>query len=376
MLERLSTHLLLSPSDMPPSSEQMRVVSVFNPGVIDTNDGVVMLVRVAEAVAQRRAGHVGLPRWDVSHNGAPARIVIDWVAQDDLVHIDPRVVEGKADGLTRLTFTSHLRVVRLGKDGRSVDKQALAEAPRFVPATAMETYGVEDPRISRLGDVYYFTYVAVSRHGACTAMASTTDFVRFKRHGVIFPAENKDVVLFPRKISGAYVALHRPNPRTHFARPEMWLAWSSDLVHWGHHQVLMSDAAPHRAAAGAESSKADWRIGRVGAGCPPVETRAGWLEIYHGNDKPAGSASHEVGAYVAAAVLIDRDNPRKVLAMAPEPIMRPEADFERTGFVPNVVFPTGIIERGDRYQVYYGAADACTGVVEWDKDSLLALLGQ
>ena len=177
---------------------------------------------------------------------------------------------------------------------------------RFLPRGELEEFGVEDPRITRLDDRYYFTYVAVSRHGAATALASTEDFATFERHGIIFPPENKDVVLFPERIGGRYAALHRPNPATLFHPPEMWLAWSSNLRDWGGHEPL--SFAP-----------AEWESGRVGGGVPPIRTEEGWLEIYHGNRRPARPG--EVGEYTSAALLLDLDNPAKVLKRTREPIL-------------------------------------------------------
>ena len=161
---------------------------------------------------------------------------------------------------------------------------------------------MEDPRITRLGDTFYFTYVAVSRHGACTALASTTDFKTFKRHGIIFPSENKDVLLFPETIDGDYVALHRPNPRYQFSPPEIWLARSPDLVHWGRHAVLRVGASP-------------WETGRIGGGVPPMRVPGGWLEIYHGSTRETGG----VGRYVAGALLLDAENPAVVIGRTSEP---------------------------------------------------------
>jgi predicted GH43/DUF377 family glycosyl hydrolase len=269
--------------------------------------------------------------------------------------LDPRVVKLKADGLVRLTFVSHLRVVPCG-DGRSV--RAISSV-RFLPDSEMEEFGVEDPRLTAFGDRYYFTYVAVSRHGAATALASTTDFRRFERHGIIFCPENKDVVLFPEKIGGEYVALHRPNAATPFCRPEMWIARSPDLIHWGRHESLHGGGA-------------EWETGRVGAGTPPVRVDDGWLEIYHGNRKPTRPG--EVGMYSTGVLLLDGDNPAEILRRSAASIFEPTADFERTGFVPDVVFPTGIVEKGNAYLVYYGAADSCTAVVEFSKDEVASAL--
>jgi predicted GH43/DUF377 family glycosyl hydrolase len=350
MVHRLFTHCLLRPEDLRPSDDRLRVVGTFNPGAIDVGGETVILVRVAESVAERRDGVTGLPRWDPD-----ARLMIDWVPNDQIELVDPRVVRWKRDGLIRLLFLSHLRVVR-SKDGRSIDS---VDEAVFGPQSTYEEYGVEDPRITRIGDVTYFTYVAVSRHGAATALASTTDFGTFRRHGVIFCPENKDVVLFPEQVDGYHLAIHRPNAATPFCAPEMWLARSSDLIHWGGHEVFLGGGF-------------GWDSGRIGAGTPPVRTERGWLEIYHGNRQPTRPG--EVGVYSAGAILLDLEDPRRIVGHSAAAIMEPEADFEREGFVPNVVFPTGVVERGDLLQVYYGAADAFTGVVEFSRDDLLGVL--
>ena len=226
---RISTQLLLRPRDVPPSRDDLEVVGVFNPGAVRAAEEVVLLARVAERPREHRPGFTGLPRWD-----SEAGVVVDWIPDSDLEAVDPRVVRRKADGLVRLTFTSHLRVIRCG-DGRAV--REITDIT-FRPISDIEEYGVEDPRITPLEGRYYFTYVAVSRHGPATALASTVDFRSFQRHGVIFCPENKDVVLFPEKIDGAFAALHRPVCRMPFTAPEIWTARSPDLIHWGAHSPL------------------------------------------------------------------------------------------------------------------------------------------
>ena len=310
----------------------------------------MLLVRVAERPRERRAGLTALPRWHPDQG-----VTIDWVPDIELESIDPRVVRRKNDGLIRLTFLSHLRVVCCG-DGRSVQK---VTDICFTPQSILEEYGVEDPRITPLDGRFFITYVAVSRHGVATALASTTDFRSFERHGIIFGPENKDVVLFPEKCGGDYLALHRPSGSAAFARPEMWLARSPDLIHWGRHEFLWGGVG-------------DWATGRVGAGTPPLKTPGGWLKFYHGNRRPLHSA--EVGTYAGGALLLDLDNPARVLSHTPAAVMVPETDFERHGFVPNVVFPTGVVETGETLLVYYGAADTCTGVIEFSRAELLAAM--
>ncbi len=340
MIQRVFNRCLVRPSEVAPSQAELQVIGAFNPGAVETPDGICLLVRVAETFRETRTGRVALPRWDV---GA-GQVVADWLGEDEVRYEDSRVVVVKRTGLKRLTFISHL-VVAHSRDGRNIDSIG---ASRFMPADENEEFGVEDPRITRLEGRLYFTYVAVSRHGAATALASTRDFKSFERHGILFPPENKDVVLFPERIGGRFVALHRPNPAQHFSAPEIWLATSPDLVHWGGHVPLLGGTA-------------SWDVGRVGAGAPPLRTKAGWLEIYHGNNRQC--AVHGVGSYSAGALLLDLEDPSRVLTRRGE-ILIPEMAYEREGFVPNLVFPTGLVVRDETVLVYYGAADENCAVVE------------
>lgn len=347
MVTRLHQQLVIRPQDVAASSDHMEVIGTFNPGAAEHDGDVVILVRVAERPREQREGFTGLPRW------SDGRVVVDWMPNDKVRLLDPRVVQRTEDDLLRLTFTSHLRVVR-SRDGRTADR---FDGPTFVPEMPWEEYGVEDPRIVWLDGRYWVTYVAVSRHGAATALASTTDFVNFQRHGIIFCPENKDVVLFPEKIGGLYAALHRPTTAHPFCRPEIWFARSPDLLHWGAHQVV-------------HGGSASWEGGRVGAGVPPLRTESGWLEIYHASRR--STEPGKVGTYVGGLMLLDLDNPAKVKAFRPEPLWEPDMSYELQGFVPGVVFPTAVVPRGDRLQMYYGAADTYTAMVELDRAELFA----
>ena len=274
--------------------------------------------------------------------------MIDWVPTMRLEVLDPRVVKRKADGLVRLTFISHLRVVRCG-DGRSVEE---VSDVRFLPDTSLEEFGVEDPRITAIDGRFYFTYVAVSRHGAATALASTTDFRRFDRHGVdLLSRRTRTWCLFPERIDGQYVALHRPNAATPFCRPEMWVARSPRSDPLGPARV------PAR------------RRGRVGDRPRRRGHAARCVSPTAGSRSTTATASRPGPARWAptrpACCCSIRNNPARVLRRTAASIFEPTADFERHGFVPDVVFPTGIVEAGDSYLIYYGAADSCTAVVEF-----------
>lgn len=340
--------LLLRPEHVSASRDDLEVIGVFNPGATEYQGRVLLFARVAEQPREKRVGFVALPRWT-----SGGELAVDWLRDEEVIHTDPRVVTVRASERVRLKFISHLLVVDAG-DGLAVDN---LNGARFFPREDWEEYGVEDPRITRFGDRYWITYVAVSRHGAATALASTQDFRQFTRHGIIFAVENKDVVLFPEVINDQYVALHRPNGATPFTMPEMWVAHSKDLIHWGRHEPLFA-------------GQSGWETGRVGAGAPPIRTEPGWLEIYHGNQRP--NVARDVGRYVAAAMILDADDPRQIVRQSVEPLFIPTEPYECEGFVRNVVFPTGIVSRDDSLLVYYGASDTYSAVVEIDMEEVLS----
>lgn len=338
---------LLGPEDFQPTREDWQVIGALNPAAIQCGDMTMLVVRVAERPLATRSGQLALPRWDPD-----AGPTVDWVPEDQWELVDPRVVRHRDSGLVRLTFLSHLRVMA------SIDGRRFDEVARFDPASPLEQLGVEDPRITLLDDRYYMTYVSVSQHGVATSLAVTDDFQQFERLGVIFCPENKDVVLFPELIDDTYVALHRPNAATPFTTPEMWLARSGDLLDWGTHEPLVLD-------------KTAWELDRVGAGAPPLRTERGWLEIYHGS-RPSGVPG-KVGTYSAGALVLAVDDPARVVGRTLKPLIVPDQPFEQEGFVPNVVFPTGIVPHDDELWIYYGAADTCCGLAI---ASLAALLDQ
>ncbi|MEM1354158.1 MAG: glycoside hydrolase family 130 protein [Planctomycetota bacterium] len=348
MLQRLFTTRLLKPGDLPPSDQAMRVVGVCNPAAQTFGDGVALVARVVEQPVEQRPGQFPSPRY------ADGSLVTDWLDAEDCDSSDPRLYVGRRSGVVRLRFVSHLRVF-LSEDGTAIDEAT--PAAMLIPQGPYESFGIEDPRITKIGATYYITYVGVSPHGVCTRMMSTTDFVQFHRHGTIFCPDNKDVVLFPEKVLGEYVALHRPMPSMRFSPPQVWLARSPDLLHWGNHQPLLGGDGAADA------------IDRVGGGTPPIRTDRGWLTLYHASDKKHGEQG--VGVYTASAMILDEDHPAKIVARSRGPVMQPEEMFERQGFVDNVVFPTAMLRRDGMLFVYYGAADENLAVCGFGVQDLL-----
>ncbi|HEY3414601.1 MAG TPA: glycosidase [Armatimonadota bacterium] len=236
---------------------------------------------------------------------------------------------------------SHLTVAT-SKDG--ISNWNVRNTPFMVPGLPehpYEAFGVEDARITfvpETGD-YLITYTAYSFLGAGVALAKTRDWETVERLGLIFPPNNKDACVFPKRINGEWVMLHRPVSGD---AEHMWLAFSPDLHHWGHHKYVLLEASGPR-----------WDAARIGAGTVPIETPEGWLILYHGVKYLAGSPIYRVGA-----ALLDLDHPDNVIARLPYWIMSPTEPYETQGDAPNVVFPAGCIEHGDDLHIYYGAADS------------------
>jgi predicted GH43/DUF377 family glycosyl hydrolase len=167
--------------------------------------------------------------------------------------------------------------------------------------------------------------------------------------------DEKDVVLFPERAGGKYLALTRPMPATFSHVLGIWLAESPDLVHWGRHRPV---ALPR---------PGQWDEARIGASLVPFRVEQGWLELYHGVDR--------TNRYGMGALLLDGEDPSKVLGRTPDPLLVPEVDYERTGFLHDVVFPSGHIALDDsRIRVYYGAADSFLAAADFSIGDILAQL--
>lgn len=339
---------ILTPGMIVPSRPDLEVVGVFNPAVTRHNGEVLLLLRVAEAARGTQAREVAAP----VHDPDTGRLEIKRWLRDTpgLDASDPRTVT--LDGRTWLTSISHLRIAR-SRDGVAFDVDPV---PALSPTTPYESFGIEDPRITLLDGTYWINYSAVSPHGIATALASTTDFRTFQRHGIIFPPNNRDVTIFPDRIDGRYVALHRPMPEG-IGQPAMWLASSSDLISWGEHRLVAS-ARP-----------GTWEDAKIGGGAVPIRVETadhdGWLAIYHG-------VTSSPLTYSLGALLLDARDPARVIARSRDPILSPEASYEREGFFGGVVFTCGLVADGDVVRIYYGAADGVTAVADLSLDEIIA----
>jgi beta-1,2-mannobiose phosphorylase / 1,2-beta-oligomannan phosphorylase len=300
----------------------------------------------------------------------------------------------RAEGLVHLFY----RAVRRGNNstigycklGDPLTVKERNKEPLLVPEFDYESKGLEDPRIVKIDDLYYLTYTAYDGLNALGALAVSKDLVNFEKKGLIVPVFtfeefhaltgsiaglndkyyryngrgsvnerdkhkiflwDKNVIFFPRRINGKLHFLHRVRPDIQIVAvnelADLTPAfWQDYFRHFNEHILL--------------TSKYKHEVSYIGGGCPPIETEAGWLLIYHGvHDTVKGYV------YSACAALLDLNDPSKEIARLPYPLFRPELDWELKGEVNNVCFPTGAVAVDDALYIYYGAADeriACASV--------------
>jgi predicted GH43/DUF377 family glycosyl hydrolase len=311
-LERLATNPLIRPADI----SFVKASGAFNPGatVDRATDKVVLLVRVFEEATRRSC--LGLA---------------------------------------------------LSANGERIDE--IWDRPAIARDAPYEDWGAEDARITYLASEkrYAITYTGYSRDGPQVCLITTDNLLAptsYKRHGPRIDGENKNCVIFPEKIDGKYVILHRPMPRIVLIKvAKLEKKWPSEGV------TIMGP------------QPGTWRSSRVGAGAPPIKTEIGWLLPFHG-----ATTIDEGNVYSMGWCVLDLKNPEKVLYVSDAPALTPEAPYEierneipqvdmanfKTGV--RVVFPQGLVERGDDFLVYYGAADTSVAAARVNKQKLISSL--
>ncbi|MGF1450286.1 MAG: glycosidase [Opitutales bacterium] len=277
-------------------------------------------------------------------------------------------------------------------DGRHFSQ--VGDRPVFTPEMAGSVHGsVQDPRVVALDGLFYLSFAfrpyAWASHptGVGVPESHQVDFPGFSgndadnqtRSGLAVSADlrtwrlhgwvtdptidDRNVILFPQKIGGRYAVLRRPSTfvgtqANHAAHPGIQLSWSDDLLTWTDPEPLLAAELP-------------WEDNRIGGSTPPIRTEQGWLVFYHGVQTLDAQVRHV--CYRMGAVLLDLEDPTRVLARATQPLFEPQAYYERTGaYIPNVVFPTSALLReadfdgatGDAPYIwlYYGACDTCIGL--------------
>ncbi|MEP7142514.1 MAG: glycoside hydrolase family 130 protein [Ferruginibacter sp.] len=327
--KRFAENPLLSPGVLIASSEGLEITCLLNPGVFQYQGQTWLIVRVAERPAQKE----NLLSFPILTGTGTIEIIE--IQKDDpaLKATDARVINYK--GVDYLTTLSHLRLL-CSDDG--IHFYEPEGYPLLMGEGILQSFGIEDCRVSFLENKYHLTFTAVSGNGVGVGLRTTTDWKSFQSHGMMLPPHNKDCAIFDEKINGLYYALHRPSS-VDIGGNYIWLAESPDGIHWGNHKCII------------KTREGAWDSARVGAGAAPIRTDQGWLEIYHG-------ANHQ-HQYCLGAFLMDSNDPSKVIARTELPVMVPSTDYELSGFFGNVVFTNGHIvgEDGDTVTIYYGASD-------------------
>lgn len=217
------------------------------------------------------------------------------------------------------------------------------EAPFLRPSSDSkykqhELHGVLDGRVTFLEGMYYIMYNSLGEHGYRLALAKTKDFRSVEKIGLISEPDTKAGTLFPARIKGRYARLERTG-----CDNSIWITYSDDLIYWGSSELVISPR------------EGFWDSDRIGAGAPPFEIDQGWLVLYYGAKETSAGPIFKIGT-----VILDKEEPSRVIGRSNIPILSPRGNYERIGDVPNVVFTTGAIVDSNGYlDIFYGASNSC-----------------
>jgi predicted GH43/DUF377 family glycosyl hydrolase len=285
LVRRYENNPILTACDFPP---EYRIAHCFNSGIIKHNSKYLMLCRLE---------NIGLKAYF-------------WIAESD-------------DGIC---FVPRSGPIEMPEDNPTWQKYA-----------SINHY---DPRITKIGDVYYIMHACHSEYDCRISLFQTRNWEDFEWMGFVSDPGNRNGVLFPEKFNGFYVRLDRP--RSSWDGGDMWISYSPDLIHWGQSTCVM------------RNSEIKWAWSKVGAGAPPIKTEEGWLNIFHGVRTQC--KSHYV--YQLGVCLHSLEDPSQIIACCKNPILRPIKDYELVGQTPSVVFTAGaVVEDDGQVKLYYGGAD-------------------
>lgn len=229
---------------------------------------------------------------------------------------------------------------------------------------------VYDPRLTVIDGVLHLCFAVDTRHGLRGGIAVTRDLQHIEVKSMSVP-DNRNMVLFPEKIGGRYARLERPFPvysRGGVDRFDIWISYSHDLEYWGDSRLLLA------------VEDVPFANDKVGPGAPPIRTDKGWLTLFHtvDIDRTRGKNGWEAKwqkRYCAGVMLLDLQDPSKVIGLCKTPLLAPETRWEtEEGFRTNVIFPGGLVPEADgTVKIYYGASDTVECMATARTDDLLAL---
>jgi predicted GH43/DUF377 family glycosyl hydrolase len=335
----------------------------FRTGTIDKDSAMTFDPLGHELVAGDRAppAHYDKPQFQAKLVELEAGNDLAWAVlarlpeEFTLAELEQSLAVLERDGPQHAISYETVKIIRvLASSGYITSFPADSELSQRVifPAGPHETHGMEDARFVRFTDddgsaTYYATYTAFDGYEIVPQLIQTDDFRSFRIATLNGPAaQNKGMALFPRRIGGRYVMLSRRD------RENLHLATSTDVGHWTDVTEL------HRPSR-------SWELLQIGNCGSPLETAAGWLVITHGVGP--------MRQYAIGALLLDLEDPRRVLGHLPEPLLVPEGG-EREGYVPNVVYSCGAMVNGGDLVLPYGLSDAAVGIAIIPLRELLAEL--
>ena len=256
------------------------------------------------------------------------------------------------------------------KDGVNwtVRKETIFDSKDLLPTDEMKR--LYDPRITVIDGEIYLCLAMDTRHGIRGVIAGVDE--KFENIKIISASapDNRNMVLFPEKIGGKYVRLERPftvysRGRDRF---DLWLSKSPDLVYWGESSLVLA------------VEDVPYANDKIGPAAPPVKTDKGWLTLFHSVDidQSRGKNGWEntwKKRYCAGIMLLDLDDPSKIVGMYKKPLIAPENYYEtEVGFRQQVIFPGGmILEDNGEVKIYYGASDTVECLATANVDELIAL---
>lgn len=271
--------------------------------------------------------------------------------------------------------------------GKAVSRDGIHWKVSEKPAFELKSDEFErayDPRITCIEDRYYVCFAADTKHGICGGICVTDNFQQYEILSMSTP-DNRNMVLFPEKINGNYVRLERPMPvYSRRSQEEMsqagivggerfdiWLSESPDLVYWGKSRLVLG------------CEQVPYCNSKIGPGAPPLKTDEGWLTVFHAvdNDSSRGKNGWEKvwqKRYVIGIMLLDLEDPSKIIGMSDQPLLVPEGPMETSGgFRNNALFPCGMIRgENDEIRIYYSAGDAVVRMACAKESALLNLCGK
>lgn len=227
-----------------------------------------------------------------------------------------------------------------------------------------------DPRITYLEGRWYVTFAADTKHGVCGGICVTDDFLKYEILSVSTP-DNRNMVLFPEKIGGRYARLERPMPvysRSGREQFDIWISFSPDLVYWGDAGLVLG------------GEQVPYCNSKIGPGAPPLKTDRGWLTVFHAVDwlPDRGKNGWEDTwrkRYMTGVMLLDPENPSRVIGMSKTPLMVPEGPRELAGgFRNDALFPCGMVrDDSGKIRIYYSAGDEVVCLAYAEEKDLLDL---